>query len=75
MEVKDEHTWVKTCGSLSGQWLCSKCNKTGHGGPHDGGPYFPGRGESPEFFRCKPLVRMVTLSNDMKAVRVREEQP
>lgn len=53
---EDEHEWTKTSSSLSGDWSCSKCGVSTDGGPHDGRGYFPGRGKSKSFFRCRRII-------------------
>ena len=40
------HKWRGIGSSGSGDWECSYCLLYVSGGPHDGGPYFPGRGQT-----------------------------
>ena len=37
------HQWRGLSSSGSGNWECAYCGLHVSGGPHDGGPYFPGR--------------------------------
>ena len=68
-QVVDEHDWELLTTSASGHWVCRRCRVSGFGGPHDGGGYFPGRGEPPEFFFC-PNKTKVIVFEDGKAVSV-----
>ena len=40
-----EHQWQGISSSGSGDWECVYCRQYVNGGIHDGGPYYPGRGQ------------------------------
>jgi len=40
-----QHEWQGLSNSGSGDWKCTKCDLYTNGGLHDGGPYYPGRGQ------------------------------
>ncbi len=40
-----QHEWRGLSSSGSGDWECAKCGIYTNGGIHDGGPYYPGRGQ------------------------------
>lgn len=59
-DVKTKHVWQQSLVDLSGHWTCVLCGHFVTGGPHDGGPYYPGRGEDvPECGAYKNIARMV----------------
>ena len=45
LKMVKKHRWEMITSSMSGMWQCAKCGKAVDGGPHDGGGYYPGRGQ------------------------------
>ena len=59
-DVKTKHLWQRSIAGLSGHWTCALCGYLVTGGPHDGGPYYPGREQDvPECGTYKDIARMV----------------
>jgi len=50
--IQHGHQWRGLSSSGSGDWECVNCGLYVNGGIHDGGPYFPGRGQT--IRRCIP---------------------
>lgn len=72
MEVTDKHAWYAVFCSLPRRcgWKCIHCGRITYGSFGS----FPGYGESPEFFKCMKPTRVVTFSDNLKAVKVKEMQ-
>jgi hypothetical protein len=57
---KTKHVWQGAIAGLSGHWTCVLCGHFVTGGPHDGGPYYPGRGQDvPECDAYEGIASMV----------------
>jgi hypothetical protein len=61
VEVKEElqeHKWKLGTRSLSSDWTCEVCGEFTTGGPHDGGGYYPQRGQEKTYCLGSPEKRL-----------------